>query len=367
MNKKNQSFFAVLVLLILSSLSAFTEEELTLEEENTSPSIKSPVKSQNETIQKPASPPAPPPQFEKKSPFLSEMTALFEKKEYSKMTPILWAKIDALNRAEMLLLVKAHYYNKEYVESIKAANLMVAKDEKDEEALTFLGLNYLRRKKDREAKEFFKKATDINPVYTPALDALAEIYEKNSNYYELRLIYQDLIKKLGEKPELLKKLCDINTKDGVNDAAIENCRKAMMKDPKTAENFVNLGIVYKNMGEQEKAKQQLSLAAQKFPASDFAQMQYAIFLEDQKNYIEAYKFYNLCNKANNYIERCWVGLAVTSYQILKFQDAYDAMKKSCNFNRKHSIIGRKAALQARNAKKSDWAKKFESLADICGN
>lgn len=364
---KNQSCLAVLILLILSSLSAFTEEELTLDEENSSPSIKSPVKSQNETTQKSVPPSEPPPQLEKRSPFLDEMTALFEKKQYSKITPILWAKIDVLNRAEMLLLVKAHYYNKEYTESIKAANLMLAKNEKDEEILTLLGLNYLKRKKDREAKEFFKKATDVNPVYSPALDGLAEIYEKNSNYYELRLIYQDLIKKLGEKPELLKKLCDINTKDGVNDAAIENCRKGMLKDPKTAANFVNLGIVYKNMGEQEKAKQQLSLAAQKFPSSDLAQMQYAIFLEDQKNYIEAYKFYNSCNKANNYIERCWVGLAVTSYQMLKFKEAYDAMKKSCSFNRKHSIIGRKAALQARNAKQSDWAKKFESLADICGN
>lgn len=367
MNQKFCRFFAILLLIILSSISAFTEEELTLDEEIPSNSVKPQGKSQNATTPKPQTPAAAVPQIEKKSPFLAEMTALFEKKEYSKMTPVLWAKIDVLNRAEMILLVKAHYLNKEYNESIKAANLMIAKDDKDEEALTYLGLNSLRKKKDREAKEYFRKATEVNPVYTPALDGLVEIYEKNNNFYELRLIYQDLIKKMGDKPELLKKLCDINTKDGINDAAIEYCRKGTMKDPKTPENFVNLGIVYKNMGDIDKAKQQLALAASKFPNSDIAQMQNAIFLEEHKNYIEAYKFYNLCNKANNFVERCWVGLANVSFQILKFQDAYDALKKACNFNRKHSFIGRKAAQQARAAKQSDWAKKFETLADICGN
>lgn len=367
MNQKLCRFLTILILIILPSFSALAEEELTLDEENTSNSTKPSVKSQNETLPKPQKAATSAPQIEKKSPFLTEMTTMFERKEYAKMTPVLWAKIDVLNRAEMILLVKAHYLNKEYNESIKAANLMIAKDDKDEEALTYLGLNSLRKKKDREAKEFFRKATEVNPVYTPALDGLVEIYEKNNNFYELRLIYQDLIKKLGDKPELLKKLCEINTKDGINDSAIEYCRKGIMKDPKTPENFVNLGIVFKNMGEVDKAKQQLNLAASKFPSSDLAQMQLAIFFEEQKNYIEAYKFYGLCNKANNYIERCWVGLANTSFQLLKFQESYDALKKACNFNRKHSFIGRKAALQARNAKQSEWSKKFETLADICGN
>lgn len=367
MNQKFCRLFAILLIFILSSFSAHAEEELTLDEENSSNSVKKSSKSQIDSSPKSQKLLPPPSLIEKSSPFLTEMTALFDKKEYSKMTPILWAKIDMLTRSEMILLVKAHYLNKEYNESIKAANLMIAKDEKDEEALTYLGLNSLRKKKDREAKEFFRKATEVNPLYTPALDGLVEIYEKNNNFYELRLIYQDLIKKLGDRAELLKKLCDINTKDGVNDSAIEFCRKGTIKDPKTPENFVNLGIVYKNIGENDKAKQQLSSAASKFPSSDVAQMQFAIFLEEQKNYIEAYKFYGLCNKANSYVERCWVGLANTSFQILKFKESYDALKKACNFNRKHSFIGRKAALQARNAKQSDWAKKFETLADICGN
>jgi tetratricopeptide (TPR) repeat protein len=375
MNKKknflikllNTSFLKIVFCLILSTVSAFPEEELTLDEENPSPSVKIESNSQNKTVPTEKKAPVAAPQIETKNTFLNEMTVLFEKKEYAKMTPILWAKIDSLNRSEMLLLVKAHYYNKEYAESIRAGNLMVSKDEKDEEALTFIGLSHLRRKKDREAKEFFRKASEINPVYTPALDGLVEIYEKNNNFYELRLIYLDLIKKVGEKSEYLKRLCDIDTKDGVNDLAIEYCKKAVNSDPKIPENHVNLGLVYKNMGELEKAKNLLKQAANKFPKSDLAQLQYALLLEEQKNYIEAYKFFNLCNKANAYVERCWVGFTSTSYQLLKFADAHAGLKKACTFNRKHSIIGRKAAVQARNAKQAEWARKLETLSDICGN
>lgn len=346
----------ITLFLILSSLSVYSEEELTLDEEIPPTAIKKEEKSQNNTV----------PTI-KPTPFFLEISALFQKKEYAKVTSLLWSKIESLSRPEMLFLVKAHYQAKEYSESIRAANLMIAKDAKDEEAHTYIGLNLLKKNKAREAKEYFKKATDINPVYSPAIEGLAEIYLKNKNFYELRLIYLDLIKKIGDKPHYLNQLCDINTKDASNDAAIEFCNKAINLDPLFPDNHINLGLIYKNINDLEKAKSQLQTAATKFPSSDLAQYQYALLLEEQKNYIEAFKHYSLCSKLKADEERCWAGLATAGYQLSKFDESYASLKKACLFNKKNSIIGRKAAVQARNAKQLDWAKKFEKLSDICGN
>ncbi|MCK6598912.1 MAG: tetratricopeptide repeat protein [Bdellovibrionaceae bacterium] len=369
-----------IIIIIISVISVHAEEELTLDDEipskpakqkkTTSPASKKQSDdlnfSQNET-QKIEDKKIKISQPETKTNFTIAMEDLFQKKQYNKMTKILWSKIDLLSLNELSLLMKGHFFNEEYSDSIKVANLILAKDEKNEEALTNIGNCKLKLKKDREAKEYFTKATEANPIYSPAINGLVEIYEKNHNYYELRLIYLDLIHKLGERPEYLKKLCDINTKDAVNDSAIEFCNKSISSNPKQPESFVNLGLVYKNLKDSIKAKEQLKRAADKFPNSDEAQFQYALLSEEQKNFVEAYKYYKQCIQSNLKHEKCFVGLGSSSYQLLKFEDSYNALKKACSFNRKTSFVVRRAATQARNAKQNEWSKKLDHLADICGN
>ena len=378
--KKNLVFISFIIFIIISVISVHAEEELTLDDEIPSKPVKKKNStnpkltkqkddldfSQNET-QTTENKKSKISQPETKTAFTIEMEDLFQKKQYNKMTKILWSKIDLLNFAELSLLMRGHFFAQEYNDSIRVANLILAKDEKNEEALTNIGNCKLKLKKDREAKEYFTKATEVNPIYYPAINGLVEIYEKSHNYYELRLIYLDLIHKLGERPDYVKKLCEINTKDAVNDAAIEFCNKSISANPRQSESYVNLGLVYKNLKDTIKAKEQLKKAADKFPSSDEAQFQYATFSEEQKNFIEAYKYYKQCLQTNEKHEKCFIGLGTSSYQLLKFEDSYNALKKACGFNRKTSFIVRRAATQARNAKQNEWSKKLEHLADICGN
>lgn len=363
-------FSIVFIYSFSIALSAPAEEELTLDNETptrvqkplTSPSsaqqkpnknilIKN-SRSQTETIKTEINP---------------EYTKLAEKKEFTKLTELMWKKIDTLKRAELILLAQTHFKLEEFTETIKACNLVLAQNEKDEEAYTLIGLSQLKRKKEREAMEALKKATEINPLFYPALEGMGEIYEKRNNFYELRIIYSDLVAKVGEKSEYLTRLCDINTKDGVNDQAIEYCNKAKIKSPNLADNYTNLGLVYKNMKELPRAKNLLKEAAIKFPNSDKALLNYASFLEEEKNYIDSFKFYSACTKANVQSEKCWLGFTTTSYHILKFSESHEGLKKLCNFNRKYSLVGRKAAAQARTAKQFDWSKKIDTLSEICGN
>ncbi len=375
-------FAAVFLFSLLAFASAFSEEELILDEledakieappshNKTKPPVKIDSKAlQLDTDLKPAKEAALPTKVAAPpvSGFLADATKLIAEKKYSKGTALLWANIELLTEADLIMLTKAHYLNKDYFEATKAANLALAKNESNFEALTYLGLCQLRRKKDREAKEFFRRATEINPVYTPAVNGIVEIYEKSSNYYELRLIYQDLIKRVGDRAEYYTKLCDIDTKDAIAVGAQQNCRKAVQLDPTVPENYSNLGIVFKNINKMDKANEQLKVAADKFPKSDINQLNYASFLEDQKNYIEAFKYYGRCVKINEFVEKCWVGYASSSYQIQKFAETLIGLKKSCVFNKKHSFLGRKAASFARSSKQLDWAKKLDALSEICGN
>lgn len=371
-SQRSNTCLKIILSLSFVFISAFSEEDLVLDEIEDA-KIEGPAP-QNKTkpLEKPAAklPQPAAPQLETpatKETYATQATKLIAEKKYATATEILWKNIEHLSESELVLLTKAHYLNKDYFETMKAANLVLAKNEQNFEALTYLGLAQLRKRKDREAKEFFRRANEANPTYMPAINGLVEIYEKSNNYYELRLVYQDLIKHTGEKPEFLTKLCEINTKDAITDQAQTYCRKAIQASPNVPENYSNLGIVYKNIHDIPKAKQQLQVAADKFPKSDINQLNYAQFLEEQKNFIEAFKYYSRCVKINEYVENCWVGYTSSSYQIQKFSETLVGLKKACNFNKKHSFIGRKASSFARSSKQEDWAKKIDALAEICGN
>lgn len=354
--------------LFLINLSAIADEELTLDTEDP-PKLNS-NSAQNETKDKVPNPSS---QVDSNKEIQAykinslNYSKLFREKKYKQLTDILWSHIDSLKERDLVLLTKAHYLNKDFFETIKAGNLVLAKNSKNYEALTYMGLANLRKKKDREAKEYLKHATDISPTHSPAINGLVEIYEKSGNFYELRLIYSDLVKRYGENPEYYNRLCDIDTRDGIADSAITYCKKAIVLSPNIPENYSNLGIVYRNINDAEKAEYNLKLAVDKFPKSDIALMTYAQFLEDQKNYIDSFKHYSQCVKVNDFSEKCWIGYASTSYQIQKFSETILGLKKACQFNRKHLFIGRKAAAFARSVKQSDWAKKIDSVAEMCGN
>jgi tetratricopeptide (TPR) repeat protein len=381
-SQRSSTCLKIVLSTVFVFISAFSEEELILDDiedaktkkpapQNKTIPLEKPVTKlpQPETpVSKPVVMPVPTVSpVPVKETYSTQATKFILEKKYTNATELLWKNIEHLTESELVLLTKAHYINKDYFETMKAANLVLAKNEQNFEALTYLGLAQLRKKKDREAKDYFRRANEANPTYMPAINGLVEIYDKSKNYYELRLVYQDLIKHTGEKPEFLTKLCDINTKDAITDQAQTYCRKAVQASPEVPENYSNLGVVYKNIHDLPKAKLQLQLAADKFPKSDVNQLTYAQFLEEQKNFIDAFKYYSRCVKINEYIENCWVGYASSSYQIQKFAETMVGLKKACNFNKKHSFLGRKASSFARSSKQEDWAKKLDVLSEICGN
>ncbi|MBO9666738.1 MAG: tetratricopeptide repeat protein [Bdellovibrio sp.] len=293
--------------------------------------------------------------------------AFYDQKDYEKTTLLLWKQIDRLDRKGILLLARAHEARKEPTEMIRALNNLIGKDEKDFEAYSLMGNAYQIQKKPKEALEAYKKALEINPKYEPSYDSLMTMYEQRSppNLYEMRILAQDMIDNIGHRPQYLAKLCEINTNDSLYEPAIEACKEAIQKDPQRADAYVNQGLSYKGTGDDEKAVKILKKAAMDFPKSEFAQFTYGKHLEEQKNYLEAIKYYKTGTEADPKAARSWLGLATSSFELKKYEVALISYKNACKYDKKTAVAFRRATTVLRNTKVSDWALKFEAASDNC--
>jgi tetratricopeptide (TPR) repeat protein len=297
---------------------------------------------------------------------LATAEAAFKKGDYDKVTDLLWKNIDKLERKELLLLAVAHEKKKEPNNILKVTNILTGKNSKDYEAFYLSGSAYLMmNKKDSDALEALKTSLEINPKYQPAYEKLAEMYEKKKNNYELRILYQDMLENIGRKAEFLTKLCDINTKDNQEDQALSDCKEAIQKDPKIADNYVNLGITQLHAGDVDEAKKTLKAAADAHSKSELAQYTYANQIELQKNYLEASKYYLACTVADAKSPRCWLGYAKSTFEIHKYDVALDAFKKACKLDNKTAVNFRKATTALRNTKEATWTKQFETASEAC--
>lgn len=281
-------------------------------------------------------------------------------------TALLWKQIEKLDAAGFNLLMDAHEARKEWADVIRAANFLLGKNPKNEATLTRLGYAQFMKGQKTDAKETLKKALEINKMYQPAYDVLLKVYEGN-NTYEQRLLLQDMVETFGPKIGFLTKLCSLNTLDeGGNEQGEKVCAEAVKVDGSVPENHVHLGLIAKQKGEPEKAKSLLRSAADDFPKSEFAQYQYASFLESEKNYVDAYKYYERCLSADATSERCLMGVGNNGIQLQKFDRALAVFKLACQKNgRKNAAAVRKAYRSIQQNKNFDLASKFESLTEKC--
>lgn len=292
---------------------------------------------------------------------------LFKEKKYSEVTLLLWKKIENLDKNSLFLLAQAHEKENQFSEMIRVTTLMIGKNEKDFQAFAIKGRALMGLKNEKEALEAFKKSAELNPKYRPAYDGLSKIYDQRANFYELRILFEDMLTTFGPDSHIISRLCEINTKDGVNTQALRTCNLGIDNYPSVASNYVNKGLALKQQGETDQAIQVLKNAAVKFPGSESAQYSYANLLEDLKNFIEAFKFYKATVSINSKNELALMGLARSAVQIRNFEVAYEALHSACEVNRKN-VLGLNTIL--RGLKKTQfteseehWINKLNNLSD----
>lgn len=303
-----------------------------------------------------------------KSLDLSVAEKALKEKRYEKVVSLLSPNIEKLDRRGLLLLGKAYSGVGNNSLAIKSFTAILAINPKDAEAKTLIGTELYNAKSEREAIAALKEALEFNNKYIPAYRQLIKIYEsrKKENRYELRLIYQDLIEKIGETSEFVTKVCELSTLDSLYDLAFKYCQRGVDLFPKEARNHVYLGLASKDTGKLEQANKILKNAAEAFPKSDVAQVAYAQFLAEYKNYIGAYAYYKKGLAANKDSIPALLGLGSSALEIQKYQESIDALLKACLKDKKNLPKLRAATNIVRTSKNKEWVKKFEAAEDKCG-
>lgn len=298
--------------------------------------------------------------------YFLEANRLIKEKKPDQAINYLWTNIEYLSRKSLLLLSELHRVKGDFQKESRVASLLISKNEKDFEALYYLGDAQLNIGKVNEGIETLNKAIELNPKYEPSYLSLIQHYEKKKNKYELRVIYEDLVKNIGPRAIYLSKLCQINKDDNLAEAGRTYCEKAIIADKNNPLNQVNLGLILIILGEDEKAGKLLKNTAIKFTTSEDAQVEYADFLFKKKNFTEAFGYYNKALKLNSKNLKALTGSAESGIQLLKNDIAYDNLKKACFISNASSVSARRIVIELRKlGADNSTVNKFENLSFTC--
>ncbi len=300
------------------------------------------------------------------SPHFATAKAALQAKDYQKVIDLLSPQVEKLSRAELVLLAKAYSGIGKHEAAIKAYTACLALNSKDFEAKTAIGSEQLAAKRDKDALATLRESLEMNPRYAPTYNALEEYYDKKKNNYELRLLFEDMLENVGESVDVVTKLCRLTTMDRLYDLAFKHCQRGITVSPRTADNYVYLGISSKETGKGEKADEILKKVADDFPKSELAQLTYAQNLDEKKNYIGSYSYYKRALQAKADSVSGLVGLGNSSLEIQKYSESLEAYIKACKLDRKSLPSFRRATNTLRTMKIQDWLKKFEAGVDSCG-
>ena len=286
-------------------------------------------------------------------------------KEYDKVVGLLSPEVEKLDRQGLFALAKAYSGLKKSEAAIKAYTAALSLNPQDVEAKTLIGAEQIVSGKEKEALATLKEALEMRSDFVPAYKLLIRIYEKRKNKYELRLLYQDLVDKIGAKAEYLTKLCELNATDGLYDMAEKYCQQGIEKNSKEPNNFVYLGVSRKGTGKTKEAEMILKKTADDFPKSALAQNIYAQSQEEKKNFISSYAYYKKAIVADSKSVPGYMGLAQSALEIQKYQESLDAFEKTCHLDKTTLPAFRKATNTLRTMKIEEWLRKFEKKSDNC--
>lgn len=312
----------------------------------------------------PANPKASSPQ-KKTTMVLNEAQWLYAKQQYQGVIDVLQPQIEKLTRAEYLMLARSQIKVDLPVAAIKTLQIMIGNFPKDILARTELARLYLAQRKEREALQTLKEVLELDPKFEEAYLLTAQIYESRKNKYELRMVYLDLISKIGAKPEYISKVCEISYLEGIYDSAKEYCQRGMKTSPQTPENFIFYALTLNQTGKADEADKIMKKNADSFKDSEKAQLSYAQFLDERKKFAQSVIYYERAINVPKATGAAWLGRATANFEIQKFDVSLNSFKEACKVNRQTNLVIRKFVNILRQQKQVDWAPQFEALAENC--
>lgn len=272
--------------------------------------------------------------------------------------------LKTFNSEHYKLLAKVYEDKKDYLESIRVLELLIASTPRDAEAYAQLGNAYFKTRKPQEAIKRYLKAIEIQKKYRKAYVSLLEVYDFLKNYYEARTLLTDMLNVFGQDPFVLAELCRLNTIENYLEPASESCRKAIEADSQNPNNHAYFGKALKAL-KNPNADKIIFKAAEQFPKSEFAQWQAAQLFFDSKNYEKSLRAYEKTTIADPQSLRGWLGYARSAFELKNYEKGFEGFKKACELDQQTATEFSKFASVLRKQMVEEWANKYKGAADSC--
>lgn len=301
----------------------------------------------------------------------------YQKKNFDLVAKTLWERLDRLSKREFVLLIRSHLELKQWDQALKASRSFASKHPEEASAHGLVGKSLLEmrvgkshkeiKELEDQALEHLKKALELDPKLRFAYLEAASIYDKKDkpNLYEARILYQDMVQKLGPEPHFYNRLCEIEYLDGVSELALSACIKAAELSSKLDRPQVYLGLIHRDQGNLKKGNELLKSASRKFSKSVFALEKYAEAMIKDKNFIEAFWASERCIKVDSKNKNCLEHAGWSGAEIQKYDDSLRYLEMSCRQDKKVNTVIRQIAAEFKKRNNDSTSELFSKLAQKC--
>jgi len=280
------------------------------------------------------------------------------------------AKIDQLKLSELHKLARSYEFIGAYESALKIYRSIMSQSEKNYESRTRAAFCLYKLKKEKESINLYKEAIELNKSREEAYLGLIQIYEAKKNKYELRILYQDLIQNVGEKPKYIASVCELSQQEGLHELSKSFCEKGMKLDKESPKSFIHYALMLKETSQIEEAKKILLEAIQKFKNFDEPKISLAQLYEENKSYIEALKYYKLAYEINSKNAISLRGISNNHFELQNFEEALKFFTLACESDKTNTASFKRATNILKKSKinvQQDWAKKYEAAMSFCKN
>lgn len=216
----------------------------------------------------------------------------------------------------------------------------------------------------REATANFLKVINDEKNQTDEflLKTMAQLYAKESNFYEASAIYEDLNK--IKKNVYLRELCEMMVLNSLNSDGESVCLTAATKFPGDPFPLIFAGITFRERENLKRARD-LFRRANNIKPTEMGNVCIAEVALMENKIDEAVNYFKLSVDQSPMSARAVLGLAWAQIKALNFNEALGTFKQACRLNPLYEVEVRKAykKLVDDNVPEAD---KFMRLASSCG-
>lgn len=169
--------------------------------------------------------------------------------------------IDQISEGEKLkILATEAFANRNPAKEREYYQILVDKYPNDERAHTLLGNHYFFQADYNTAIGSYRRATEINPEYSPPYNQLGYTHRYLENYDEAEEAFKTYIKLIPDDPNPYDSYADLLMKKGNFEKSIKTFEKALKQDPSFFSSVIGIANNLNLLGKHESARDRVSQA-----------------------------------------------------------------------------------------------------------